>query len=99
MIRMNKLPSAPLLADRAYGLREMDESDIPAVTGLFMQYMQRFDMAPVMTMEEIRHQFLSGQGVGNKGKESWGTRRQGQVTWSYVVEASKVTLKGQLYKG
>jgi len=86
MIRINKLPSTPQLGNPTYGLREMDDGDIPAVTGLFMHYMQRFDMAPVMTMEEVRHQFLSGQGEGYKEKESWGTRRQGQVTWSYVVE-------------
>jgi len=83
---MNKLPSTPQLADPIHGLREMEEDDVAAVAGLFGRYMLGFEMAPIMTMEEVRHQFLSGRGEGHKEKQDWGTRREGQVTWSYVVE-------------
>jgi hypothetical protein len=78
MIRLYKLPSATRIA----GLREMEDKDVEEVTELFGRYSKRFDMAPVMTMEEIRHNFLSGQGSG----EVTSGRRDGQVIWSYVVE-------------
>jgi len=60
------------------------------VAALFVRYMQGFDIAQVMTLEEVRHQFLSGQGDSRKEKEDggWGTWRESQVTWSYVIEAS-----------
>ncbi|EGN93299.1 hypothetical protein SERLA73DRAFT_189863, partial [Serpula lacrymans var. lacrymans S7.3] len=80
MIRVNKLPSVPHIK----GLREMEEKDVPEVAELFTRYMQRFDMAPVMTLDEVRHQFLSGRGEGEKGTDD--NRRLGQVVWTYVVE-------------
>jgi glycylpeptide N-tetradecanoyltransferase len=64
----------------------MEDQHVPGVSALFARYMQGFDMAPVMTEEEVRHQFLSGQGEVHKEKEGCGIRREGQVTWSYVVE-------------
>lgn len=76
-----KLPSAPHLA--ASGLREMEERDVEQVTDLYKRYMDRFDMSPVMTAEEVRHNFLSGKGTGEKGASG---RREGQVLWVYVVE-------------
>ncbi|EPQ58305.1 N-myristoyl transferase [Gloeophyllum trabeum ATCC 11539] len=78
MIRLQKVPSSTHLA-----LREMTESDIEQVADLYDRYMKRFDMVPLMTVEEIRHQFLSGLGRGDMVKG----RREGQVIWSYVVEA------------
>lgn len=78
MIRLQKVPSSTHLA-----LREMTESDIEQVADLYDRYMKRFDMVPLMTVEEIRHQFLSGLGRGDMVKG----RREGQVVWSYVVEA------------
>lgn len=83
MIRVNKVPENMSLP----GLREMQDRDIVEVTTLFERYMKRFDLAPVFTVEEARHQFLSGGGQGELGSGGPG-RREGQVTWSYVVEVS-----------
>ena len=84
--RLHKLPSTTLLK----GLREMEEKDIVSVADLFTSYMTRFEMVPIYTIEELRHQLLSGMGEGETGSGSVG-RRKGQVTWSYVVEV-KFTL-------
>jgi len=65
------------------GLREMEDHDVPQVTKLWERYMARFGMAAVMNETEIRHYLLSGHGEGPIKKG----RRQGQVVWSYVVEA------------
>ena len=79
--RLHKLPTATSLK----GLREMEEKDITVVTDLFTRYMTRFEMVPIYTVEELRHQLLSGMGEGKMGSGGVG-RRTGQVTWSYVVE-------------
>ena len=84
MIRLHKLPDAPHFSRHAC-LREMEENDLPEVTALFKRYMQRFDMAPELTMDDARHQFLSGRGEP-EGTEPETNRRKGQVVWSYVVE-------------
>ena len=81
MMRVNRLPETTSIP----GLREMEEKDIVKVTQLFSRYMKRFGMAPVYSVEEARHQFLSGSGTGDPGSGGPG-RREGQVTWSYVVE-------------
>jgi len=81
MIRQFKVASAPALS-RA-GLREMEERDVSAVAELYKRYMERFDMIPLLEEDEVRHQFLSGRGRGER--EASG-RRQGQVVWTYVVE-------------
>ena len=80
MIRMFKLPEIPHFGR---DLREMEDKDIPEVAALFARYMHRFEMAPEMTVDEIRHLFLSGRGEGVKEENN---RRKGQVIWSYVVE-------------
>nr|GAT53247.1 N-myristoyl transferase [Mycena chlorophos] len=80
MIRMNKVADAPVL-----NVRPIEERDIVAVADLFARYMRRFEMVPVMSIEDVRHQFLSGQGTGKIGDGGQG-RRVGQVTWTYVVE-------------
>ncbi|KAF8892505.1 acyl-CoA N-acyltransferase [Infundibulicybe gibba] len=54
------------------GIREMQDGDVPQVANLFTQYMKRFEMIPTFTTDEI--------GSGGEG------RREGQVTWTYVVE-------------
>ncbi|KAI0306355.1 N-myristoyl transferase [Multifurca ochricompacta] len=82
MIRQFKVPSTPVLS-RA-GLREMEERDVSAVTDLYRRYMERFDMVPLLEEEDVRHQFLSGRGTGEK--EASTGRRPGQVVWTYVVE-------------
>lgn len=81
MIIQSKLPSSPHFA--ASGLREMEERDVGQVTDLYKRYMSRFDMSPLMTAEETRHNFLSGKGTGEIGPSG---RREGQVLWVYVVE-------------
>ncbi|KAF8485618.1 N-myristoyl transferase [Gautieria morchelliformis] len=86
LIRSNKLPTVPHLSRTSARLREIEDRDIPQVGDLFTRYMQRFGMAPVMTLDEIRHQFLSGKGKGERAPGSWKGRREGQVVWTYVVE-------------
>jgi len=81
MIRVNKVPSS----FSTPGLRELEEKDVPQVADLFSRYMKRFDMAPIFTLDEVRHQFLSGMGTGSVG-DGGPKRRTGQVTWTYVVE-------------
>ena len=90
MIRLNKLPETPHLAQPGYGLREMEDRDIPQVAELYTRYMERFTMCPILTLEEARHQFLSGKGEG-PAPEDWTGRREKQVVWSYVVEVSFVS--------
>ena len=84
MIRQFKAPST--LALSRSGLREMEERDVSAVAELYKRYMERFDMVPLLEEEDVRHQFLSGRGKGEK--ETPTGRRPGQVVWTYVVEAS-----------
>jgi len=80
MIRTNKVPAEPILQNQ--GLREMEEKDVDGVAELVGKYMKRFKMVPEFSIEEIRHNFLSGRGVG----EMIDGRREGQVVWAYVVE-------------
>ncbi|KAI0041127.1 N-myristoyl transferase [Auriscalpium vulgare] len=82
MIRQYKVANTPHLA-RA-GLREMEDRDVSAVAELYARYMQRFDMVPLMSPEEVQHQFLSGRGRGERDAATG--RRDGQVVWAYVVE-------------
>lgn len=83
MIRIYKISSTLHFAG---SLREMEKKDVSAVAELYGRYMQRFDMAPIMTIEEVEHQFLSGKGTGEKRQED--SRREGQVVWTYVVEVN-----------
>ena len=86
MMLQYKLPSAPHFS--ASGLREMEERDVDQVTDLYKRYMGRFDMSPLMTAEEVRHNFLSGRGTGEKSASG---RREGQVLWVYVVEVTSIS--------
>ncbi|TRM62669.1 acyl-CoA N-acyltransferase [Schizophyllum amplum] len=78
MTRLHKVSEKTSLV----GLREMRDEDMEQVATLFSEYMNRFHLVPLMSLEEARHQFLSGRGVG----EPVDGRRERQVTWSYVVE-------------
>jgi len=84
MIRLHKLPDSPRLLGQ--GLREMEVRDVPQVTELYAQYMQRFGMVHVMSQEDVKHHFLSGGGEGPRGPDSWKSPREGQVVWAYVIE-------------
>ena len=84
MIRIYKVDPKTTLP----GLREIEERDVPEVADLFARYMQRFDMVPLMTVDEVRHQFLSGRGEPDQPSEN--NRRPKQVVWTYVVEVSGV---------
>lgn len=79
MIRLNAVPEKPSLA----GLREIEDNDVLHVASLFTKFMKRYDVASIFDLDEIKHQFLSG-----KGQVATTTphRREGQVTWTYVVE-------------
>lgn len=83
MIRTNKVPAEPTL--QSQGLREMEEKDVDGVAELVGKYMKRFKMVPEFSIEEIRHNFLSGRGVS----EMIDGRREGQVVWAYVVEVGE----------
>ncbi|KAL0581560.1 glycylpeptide N-tetradecanoyltransferase [Marasmius crinis-equi] len=81
MIRSNKLPDQTSLP----GIREMEEKDVPQVAALLSRYFERFDAVPMYSKEEVAHQFLIGKGKGDMDRPNpW--RRDGQVTWAYVVE-------------
>ena len=86
MIKVNKLP----MATSVPGLREAEDRDIPQLIDLFKRYMDRFSMMPVFNAQEIQHHLLSGRGTGNIGDGGAG-RREGQVTWTYVVEVSMMS--------
>ena len=66
------------------GLREIEDRDAQQVGDLLRAYLARFDLSPVMSDEEILHNFYSGKGSGPVDPVTgW---RKGQVTWTYVVE-------------
>lgn len=80
LVKRASLPSQTFTS----GLREISEADVNAVCDLLNTQMNRYDVAPVMSLEDVRHNFISGRGQGNTMRG----RRSGQVTWSYVVETS-----------
>ena len=88
MVRQAKVPSTPSLARS--GLREMEERDVSAVAELYRRFMERFDMVPLLELDDVRHQFLSGRGT--REREASTGRRLGQVVWTYVVEVRSSTL-------
>lgn len=66
------------------GLREIEDRDAQQVGDLLRAYLARFDLSPVMSDEEVLHNFYSGKGAGPVDPATgW---RKGQVTWTYVVE-------------
>ncbi len=85
-VRRFELPAKVTLP----GLREMEKRDVPAVGRLLRRYMRRFDMAPRFSDHEVEHILLSGRGVSGTTTPNGG--RQGQVTWTYVVETPHGTI-------
>lgn len=57
------------------GWRQMQLKDVDAVHGLLSRFLERYDIAPVYTHEEIRHWFVPEMSEGDD-----------QVVWAYVVE-------------
>lgn len=80
LIAKNKVPEQTSTP----GLRELEERDLPAVAELLSAYLARFDLVPLMSDEEVRHNFWSGRGTGEPDPATG--KRKGQVTWCYVVE-------------
>lgn len=80
LIAKNKVPEQTSTP----GLRELEERDLPVVGELLSAYLARFDLVPLMSEEEVRHNFWSGRGTGVPDPVTG--KRQGQVTWCYVVE-------------
>lgn len=64
-----KLPENTLVE----GLRPMEMKDVDAVLDLLGRYLEKFDMAPLFSKEEVEHWFVHKPPVE-------------QVVWSYVVE-------------
>jgi len=58
----------------------MEEKDVKVVCKLLQTYLQKFDLAPIYSEEEVRHWFL------HKGDDL--TR----VIWAYVVEVPSLNL-------
>ena len=65
MVRQFKAPSTVALSRS--GLREMEDKDVPAVSEPFRRYTARFDLVPLVEEGDVRHQFLSGRGKGERG--------------------------------
>lgn len=62
------------------GLRELEKRDLKQASRLLRAYLARFDMAPMLSNKDVEHALLAGRGKDVNGK------REGQVTWTYVVE-------------
>ncbi|BGO97503.1 Glycylpeptide N-tetradecanoyltransferase [Rhodotorula toruloides] len=62
------------------GLRELEKRDLKQASRLLRAYLARFDMAPMLSNKDVEHALLTGRGKDVNGK------REGQVTWTYVVE-------------
>ncbi|KAJ5524126.1 Glycylpeptide N-tetradecanoyltransferase [Penicillium frequentans] len=60
------------------GLRLMQAGDLEAVRELLEQYLQRFDISPAFSIDELRHWLFLEAGQGKEGGK--------QVVWAYVVE-------------
>jgi glycylpeptide N-tetradecanoyltransferase len=59
------------------GLREMETKDIDAVLSLLKRFLERSEMAPMFTRDEVDHWLLHKKDAPGE-----------QVIWSYVVEVS-----------
>jgi glycylpeptide N-tetradecanoyltransferase len=57
------------------GLRAMEVSDVDAVLALLKSYLEKFDMAPMYTREEVVHWLLPKEADPSD-----------KVVWTYVVE-------------
>lgn len=82
MVKMSALPEKTTIK----GLREMEEKDLDEVDALMTKYLERFNMTPMYSKEEVLHNLYSGRGEGEVGGDGIPGRRSRQVVWTYVVE-------------
>jgi glycylpeptide N-tetradecanoyltransferase len=75
--------------------REMQEKDVEAVTSLLSRYLARFEMAPIMNSDEVRHWFL-----GDSSNDDDGRKVGDRIVWANVVESpeGKITDFYSFYK-
>jgi glycylpeptide N-tetradecanoyltransferase len=76
MVLRNRVPEVA----KVRGVRLMEERDVAAVTGLLGLYLQKFDLAPEYSEEEVRHWFL------HQGED-----QTDRVIWTYVVQVTPAT--------
>lgn len=60
--KIYKLPTEPKLGDR---LRPMTPKDVPGVTKILLEYLQKFKLSILFTEEEVAHWLLPRDGVVN----------------------------------
>lgn len=70
-LRLYNLPESP----RLEGFKELNLSHIPQVYSMLTSYLDRFDLTPQFTMEEMEHWFLPQEDVIN----SYVVERDGEV--------------------
>ena len=61
------------------GLRLMQADDLDAVHELLERYLQRFDISPTFSIDELRHLLFFGAGQAKDASSK-------RVVWAYVVE-------------
>ncbi|BGP45991.1 glycylpeptide N-tetradecanoyltransferase [Rhodotorula kratochvilovae] len=76
MVSQYRVPSETSIP----GLRELEKRDLKQASRLLRAYSARFDVAPMLSNKDVEHALWNGRGKDVNGK------REGQVTWSYVVE-------------
>lgn len=70
-LRLYNLPEDP----RLEGFKELNKTHIPQVYSMLSEYLDKFDLAPKFSIEEVEHWFLPQQDVIN----SYVVERDGQV--------------------
>lgn len=70
-LRLYNLPESP----RLEGFKELEKSHVPQVYSMLSEYLDKFDLAPKFSMDEVEHWFLSQEDVIN----SYVVERDGQV--------------------
>lgn len=73
------------------GLRELEKRDLKQASRLLRAYSARFDVAPMLSNKDVEHALWDGRGKEVNGK------REGQVTWSYVVEVRALPSSPRLH--
>lgn len=69
--RLYNLPESPKLI----GFKQMEKEHVPQVHSMLSEYLDKFELAPLFSLEEVEHWFLPQQDVVN----SYVVERDGQV--------------------